>query len=254
MLLRSIPVLLLFAPALRAEDKPLHADLARLIHDMIVPQVPRNYEDSSEWGKMIPLPADLRLPRARRTIVMVDGRPHVPQGAWKRTKLVVEDPARDVQVRVTSLESAGRDKSRLGLEVTAALHGERQREQWVKGLRLLDLTVQADAIVVGNLDVELTARFDRSKFPPELIVTPKILQTKLELRRFDLNRIGPVLLGEKEARDLGEELKGALQELLRQYEPEVDEKLNQAVAKALKDGQAKLSPATLLKLNPGEKK
>jgi hypothetical protein len=240
---------ILTAPAVRAEDKPDYSDLARLIHSTLIPHVPREFEDRSDWGKMIPLQPNLRLPRVRRTIIPVGDRMEMPHGAWKRTKVWLDEPARDVQIRVTELRNTGKDKTRLGLEATIALHGERERQQWRNGLHLFDLTVQADAVVTVALDTEVTVTLNAGKFPPDLTVQPKVLQTRLELKSFDLKRIGPVLLGSKEARDLGEELKGSLQELLRQYEPQVTQKANEAIATGLKDGKAKLSADTLLKLN-----
>lgn len=245
----TLGMILLAAPAARAEDKPEYTDLARLIHSTLVPQVPRQYEDRTDWGKTIPLQANLRLPRVRRTIIQVGDRMETPHGPWKRTKVWLDDPARDLQVRVVELRNAGKDKARLALEATINLHGERERQGWRNGLMLLDLTVQADAVVTVALDAEVTISINSKKFPPEVTVEPKVLQSRLELKRFDLNRIGPVLLGNKEARDLGEELRGALQELLKQYEPQVTQKANEAIAQGLKDGKAKLSPQTLLKLN-----
>jgi deoxyhypusine synthase len=82
-----------------------------------------------------------------------------------------------------------------------------------------------------------------------VIVTPKVMDTKLELKRFDLNRVGPVLLGTEEAREMGEELRGFLQDLMKRHETQVTEKLNEAIAKAVKEGKTKLSATTLLKLN-----
>ena len=102
---------------------------------------------------------------------------------------------------------------------------------------------------------EVAVTINAGKFPPEVTVQPKVLQSRVELKRFELNRLGPVLLGNKEAHDLGDELKGSLQELLKQYEPQVTEKANEAIAQGLKDGKAKLSAETLLKLNlPAEPK
>jgi hypothetical protein len=252
----ALALLLLAIPAAQAQEKPQadHSDLAKLIHNLVIPLVPKDFEEKSEWGKTAPLPANLRLPRARRTVVMVEGRLEAPEGAWKRTKVTFDEPARNVQVRVTELTRIDKERTRLGAEFTISLHGERQRLQWARGIRLLDLTVEADAVIVAHLDTELTIKLTPGTFPPEISVAPKVLGTKLALKQFDLNRVGPVLFGNKEARDLGEELRGSLEGLMKQYEPQATEKLNEAIAKELKGGKAKLSAGTLLKLNLSEKK
>jgi hypothetical protein len=102
---------------------------------------------------------------------------------------------------------------------------------------------------VADLETEVKITANLKKFPPELNVVPKVLQTKLSLKQFDLHRVGPVAFGEKEARELGEELRGTLQELIRQYEDQVTQRLNEAIAKGIKENKGKLSPATLNKLN-----
>jgi hypothetical protein len=237
-------------PTLGADEEKGHADLARLIESIVLPQVPRMHEDHSGWGKTAPVTNEVRLPRVRRTVVKVGDRMEWPHGAWKRNKVWIDDPARDIQIRVTNLQRVDKDRTRVGLEVTGAIHGEREHQQWVKGLRLLGLTVQADAVLTAHLDAEVTVAVDAKKFPPDISVSPKVIETKLELKKFDLNRVGVVQFGQKEASELGEELRGFIQDLLKQNEQEVTTKLNEAIAKGLKDGKAKLSPATLLKLNP----
>src|SRR5439155_14398616 len=122
-----------------------------------------------------------------------------PEGAWKRTKVLFDEPAKNVQVRVTELTRLDKERTRLGTEFTISLHGERERLQWARGIRLLDLTVEADAVIIAQVETELTIKFTPGTFPPEVSVAPKVIGTKLTLKQFDLNRIGPVLLGNKEA-------------------------------------------------------
>jgi hypothetical protein len=232
-----------------AEEKSDHPEFAKLIHSLVAPQLPRDFEDHSGWGKTTPVTNEVRLPRVRRTVVKVGDRMEWPHGGWKRSKVWLDDPAKNLQIRITNLQRVDKGRTRIGLEATLALHGERERQQWVKGLRLLGLTVQADAVVTAHLDTEITVAFNAKKFPPEVIVTPKVMDTKLELKRFDLNRVGPVLLGTEEAREMGEELRGFLQDLMKRHETQVTEKLNEAIAKAVKEGKTKLSATTLLKLN-----
>src|SRR5438067_919872 len=98
-----LALLLLAVPMARGQEKSDHSDLAKLIHNLVIPLVPKDFEDKSDWGRTGPLPANVRLPRARRVVIMVDGRLEAPEGAWKRTKVTFDDPARNVQIRVTDL-------------------------------------------------------------------------------------------------------------------------------------------------------
>src|SRR5207253_820622 len=117
----------------RPGEKPPHADLARRIHQAVVAKMPRQYEDLSEWGKTIPPPPALRFPRLRRTVVRVGDRYELPHGSWKRTRVWVHDPARDLRIAVPEVRKVGKDTTRLRVEATVAVQGERERKEWVRG-------------------------------------------------------------------------------------------------------------------------
>ena len=40
-----------------------YADFSRLIHKMVVKQLPKEFEDYSAWGQMVPLTEPVRFPR-----------------------------------------------------------------------------------------------------------------------------------------------------------------------------------------------
>src|SRR5439155_2362299 len=131
MFARTLLSLLMTAPLARAEDKSPNDNLARTIHSLIVPQIPKQHEDRSAWGQTIPIPPDLRRPGLRRTMIKVGDRMELPQGPWSRTKVWFDDPARDVEIRVVEKRKLDDGKTRLVREATIRLHGERQRQQWL---------------------------------------------------------------------------------------------------------------------------
>jgi hypothetical protein len=241
-----LAALMALIPVARAEEKKDYSELSKLIQQAAVEKCPKRFEDRSEWGRTIPIPPAVRMPRLRRTIVQVDGRDEVPDGTWKRTLVWFDDPARDITIRVLDIQQLESSRFRVRLEGVAAFHGERERKRWRNGVQLLGLAVQADARVAADLTCEVKISLDASKLPPEVVVEPKVIASRLELRDFDLNRVGNVLFGEP-ARELGNELKGLLQELLRLHEEEVKDRMNQALAKALKGGQARIPATDLLK-------
>src|SRR5437868_1215510 len=78
-------------------DNPA-AELERLIHKSVAAKLPEVIEDSSGWGGMVPLPERLRRPNRPRTIVEVDGMPMVPDGLWRKLRLRVPNPDRDLRI------------------------------------------------------------------------------------------------------------------------------------------------------------
>lgn len=220
--------------AARAEEKPAYADLARRIKEAVVAKMPRQYEDLSGWGKTIPPPPAVRFPRLKRTLVRVGDRYEVPHGTWKRTRVWVHDPARDLFIEVRDAQKVGKNTSRLRVEATVALQGERERKEWVNGVQLLGVTARADAVVTVGLDVDVTVTLNTDRLPPELNVDAKVVDAKLALRDFNVRRVGPVLV---EAPELNEELRAAIQERMRAYEPHVRDYANRAIVGSVKSGK-----------------
>jgi hypothetical protein len=238
-------VLLLAGMPVRAQQKEDHADLARVIQQVVATQLPREYEDRKEWGKTVPIPENLENARLRRRVKVGDHE-EFPDGPWRRTRLWVDDPARDVQIRVQEVRKTDASKTHIRVEAVAALHGERQRQQWLRGLPLLDITAQADAVVSVALECDVAISLNTTAFPPELRVEPRVTQLHIGLKSFTLKQVGKLIKGDL-AEKLGHELQGMLEDLLKHKEPEIKEKANEAIARALKQNKGKLSADALLK-------
>jgi hypothetical protein len=253
----SLTVAIFLPSAGQADEKLDYAELSRLIHQGVVAQVPRQVEDRAEWGKTVPITSDVRFPRLARVKVKVGDREEYPHGLWKKTKVWMDDPAKDVQIQVRDFKVGERGTFQLGIDVTAAVHGEHEWKPWQKGFALPGLTVQADAKVFLALECEVGVTFDFTKLPPDVKVQPKVLKPRVDLQEFDLLRLGNKIItveGDR-VRDLGIELKDVLQTYIRSQEAEVQRQLNQALEKSVKDGKGSFSGANLMKmLNPEKSK
>src|SRR5262245_47658156 len=78
-------------------DKPDYSELSKKIQQAVIPKIPKESEDLSEWGQTIPVHNDLKAPKLKRVVVKKDGKDEFPHGSWKRTKLTFDDPAKDVK-------------------------------------------------------------------------------------------------------------------------------------------------------------
>jgi hypothetical protein len=256
--LKSVPwlVLLLTPAPLAAQTAPpaeeaATADLARLIHKLIVARMPPVYENASEWGQTVPLPDRLRLPRLRRTVVQVGDRMEVPDGTWRKLRLRVEDPDRDIRVKVPSFKRVAAMKYHVVVDADVALRGEADVQQWRNGLELADLTARADVRLNVRVECDVAARLDAAKGPARLVLDPEIADLKLNLIEFTpkqvtFRRAGVTIQGEA-VESAGEEFKDSLQAMLRAVEPGVRSRSNDAIAKALKERKDPLPAAELLK-------
>jgi hypothetical protein len=244
--LAGLAVALLSAPDGQAADpRADYSELSKLIQEVVAAKLPRQWEDRSGWGQTVPYEPGLPLPRLRR-MVQVGKNYELPHGTWKRTRVWLDEPARDVLIEVKDLRKEEGKPYRLKLTATIAGHGEKELKQWQKGLQLLGVTAQADAVVVVRLDCDVTASVNVLKLPPEVRIEPKVADVQLELREFRLHRVGPLLAG-PQAQQLGDELKGTLEALLKSYEPQVKDFANESLARSLQESRGKISVTRLLK-------
>jgi hypothetical protein len=242
-------------PPASGEEKPApiqgdYAGLSRLIHKVVVGQLPKVYEQQAGWGQTIPIAEGLRL-RARRTVVRVGDHLEMPHGTWRKVRVWLADPDRDLKIQVRDLRSVGASKYHLSLDIDAALRSETDVQRWQKGLRLLDLTAHADARVGLLLECDVVLSLDATGVLPGVKVEPKVTELKSELKDFNLRRIEPhrlqVVIEGEAAREVGNRFKGVLQQLMRSAEPAVKDYANEAIARGLREGKGSLSAGALFK-------
>jgi hypothetical protein len=222
-------------------------DLERLIHDAVVSKLSKVYEDASGWGRTIPLPEQLRRPRARRMIIDVDGRPEVPDGTWHKVRLWLADPDRDLHVRVKSFRGLEATKYRLEVSTDTLLRTEADVVRWRNGILLADVTARARVALNISVVCEVSGRLDTSVVPPELRLEPDLRDLKVDVKevvptRVTLNRLG-VTVGREVLGGAGEELRDTLQVLIRRR----DKRAAEMLAKALREGKGPLAAARMLK-------
>jgi hypothetical protein len=230
------------------------ADLSRMLHKMVVKQAPREVEHKIDWGKSVPFPEKLKLPNVPRTTVKVGERMELAQGAWRRLRVKLDNPEKDIKVRVKDFRKQEKGPYRVVIDADVLLHCDGEWNQFLKGITLFKVNGEADATVASSIVCDVDVTFNFKKFPPEAKIDPKIVDMTLDLKDFRLNRLGGTLEGEK-IRQIGNDLlRDTLRDLLKANESAVKEKANEAIAEALKENQGKFSVTDLLKAVPKEKK
>src|SRR5579884_553135 len=179
-----LPGLLL--PSLPARgDTPAEEQLARLIKTAVLARAPKDYEDHSGWGRTTPVIEGMRLPNLRQR-VRVGDHDEWPDGQWVRTRVRVDDPDRDVTIRVRNLRPSDHKSTLLTVDATVKLRVEHERQLWRRGLMLVGVTARADAVIDVSLDIDATVGLDTTKVPPEVSVKPTVTAVRLDLSEFEL--------------------------------------------------------------------
>jgi hypothetical protein len=242
----------------RGQEKSDYAALERLIHKMMAGQMPPAFEQAEHWGQTIPIPDKLLLPRLR-TVVEVNGREELPHGLWRKLRGRIEDPQRDLVIRVRSFEGKGNLTYRIALDADVVLRGEGEVQHWQKGLALVGLLVDADIVVRLSMECAVKARPDPKK-PLALVRLEtkvdglKMDLTEFTLKRVSLRRLGPILEGEK-AEAAGGLVRGLVEKSLVSMAPQMQEQINQALARGAAREDGGIPTADLLKaLPPAPKK
>ncbi len=243
-----------------AKKKADYTEFSKLIQKLAAGKIPKVFEDTSGWGQTIPIPPDLRLPRLRVT-VKVGNRLELPHGLWRKVKVTMKDPAKDLRILVKDFKQVNPKTFRLSLDIDAAFNTAVQAQLWQKGLALPGFAGHADATVNLPLDCDVAVSFVAAKFPPELKIEPKVANLKMNLKDFTLKQVSTLRLGKllegEQAKEVGNQYKKMLQDLMHQSEPQVKDYANQAIAKALQEGKGTISASSIYKIlsaAPKEKK
>ena len=213
------------------------SDFSKLLHRLVVAKAPKMVENRDQWGQTIPIPEKLRLPNAKRTYVKVGDHLELPDGSWRRTRVWLDDPAKDIVIVVRDFKKSDAKNFRLSLDAQAAIHSEGELQRWTKGLLLLNVSAQADALFTMNMEVDVAVSFKTDVFPPALVVEPKVAECKLVIKEFAVKKIANVQIEGPLVTDLNNQMREYLQQLLTLSEPMVKTQINDVITEGLRDGK-----------------
>ena len=261
-LISTLTLIACIVPAGADDAKPQaatrdYADFSRLIHKMVVRQLPKEFEDHSAWGQIVPLTEPVRFPNLPRTRVRVGNKEGYPNGVWRRYKARIEDPQHDLKIQVRDFAKVDSKNYRLVIDSDVLVRGQGEIQNWVKGIALGKAVGQADARFDLAMTFNIGVTLDTKKFPPNIIVDPKLTDLKVDLKDFKLNRLANpttnLAIEGEPARALGNDFKDNLKSIIKNFEPEIKKRANEAIAQSLKEGKGNISATELLRIGPAAK-
>src|SRR5262245_10214202 len=171
-------------------DQPDYTEFSKLIHQIVVGQLPKVYEDESAWGQTISIQPGDKLPLPKlRTIFKKGDKLEAPHGLWRKVKAWMTDPAKDLQIQVRDLKAVSASSYRLVLDADADLRTWTEAQHWQKGLALIGFIAEADAKVNLYLECDVALSLDAKSFPPAVKVDPKVSTLKLDLKDMTLRSV-----------------------------------------------------------------
>jgi hypothetical protein len=204
-----------------------------LLTTLVVDNLPGDYEDTKKWGQTRKRWDGLHI---RIDGLKVDTKRRwktVNHGTWQRYRVTLVDPEEHLRVRVVHLHRVGPGKIGFDLLLDARLNVWGRLQEWNNGLRLFSLSGEAQADVELQLGVELATTIDPTRFPPDVLLQPKVDSARIDVRSFRLKRIskadGPLV------RELGDSLENVVRKKLAEKNVKLAAKINRQIDKKKDD-------------------
>ncbi len=246
-LIALVALLPLNGSAQDKQAKPEYKEFSRLVHAIVVKQLPKEFVDESGWGGTIPAEPNLPLARLRK-YVKVGDKFEMPHGTWRKFKGKIEEPDKNLKIVIKDFKQLDAKTYRVVADVDATFLVRAEVQQWQKGLLLLAGEGAADANLTAAIVCDIGVSLNLKKFPPELNIEPKVTELGLDFVDFKV-RNGPIIGG-----DFGDQLRRDLKETLRTLvkasEPAVKMMANDAIKQSLKEGKGTISADAILKAMP----
>jgi hypothetical protein len=204
------------------------AALSRTIRSVLIESLPRQIEDSDDWGAQKEVASGIKFET-------IDGKPKfskrtksVNHGLWRQIAVEPVDPEKNLRFEIVEAQTLGPQRVAFELVASAPLRGTARVERWRFGVKGLNVATEADATVELRLKGEVTYRTEWKGDVNRLIMQPTIREVDLKLVEFDLQKFG--IIDGKVAEELGDLTTPVLGRQLDKQESRMVEKINQTLA------------------------
>ena len=220
---------------------PTAEEISQITARLIAEAIPREYERSKDWGRTKSITTGLRSSGNFFKFDIHRRKSEVKHGVWKKYRVVLVEPEKNLAVRIDNLRDIGPGRTALTLSIAAKLHGWARAKMYDRGIHLIALEAEADASIRLSLDAEIALEpVPTTSWLPGVAIRPVITDARLTFDEFRLTRISD--LRGSAARELGNGLRHLIEEELTG--PKLTAKLNRSIEK--RGDRLKFTPDMLL--------
>jgi hypothetical protein len=223
--------------------------VAQLVSPLIAEAMPREFEGKKDWGKTKTVTTGLHSDGNFFRFDIHRQRSEVNDGVWKKYRVTLIEPDKNLEVRIDNLRTLESGKYALTLFVAAKVHGWARAVVYEHGVHVISLDAEGDTAIKLWVDAEVGVEtVQSSTFIPGVELRPVVTDARLKFDDFKLTRISDVRGAV--AKELGELLRKELQKQLSG--PKLVDRLNHSLQKHPE--RLRLSPDMLLgKASPKKK-
>jgi hypothetical protein len=194
----------------------------------IAEAIPREYERSKDWGRTKQITTGVRSSGNFFKFDVHRRKSEVKHGVWKKYRVTLVEPDKNLVVRIENLRSTGPGRTALTLLISAKVTAWARAKVYERGIHLIALEAEADTSIRLALDAEISLEsIPTTSWLPGVAVRPVVTDARITLENFRLTRISD--LRGSLARELGDGLRHVIEDELAG--PEFVAKLNRSIDK-----------------------
>jgi hypothetical protein len=205
------------------------AEFQDWITELVRQHIPVEYEKKKNWGHTATSFDGL-------SVRMEDGQlkthrkfKQANDGTWQMYRVKLKDPSEKFDIQLANLRESSSGHVAMDVTAVANLEVFGRQSLWQHGVQLFSLSAEADARVRLLAHVDVAARIDASRFPPDVYLDPEVKTARLDIPDFRLRRVGQ--LDGPVVRSLSHATREALEEKLADDNEKLVASLNKQIAK-----------------------
>lgn len=192
--------------------------------------IPETYHNDKSWGKTKRIVSGLDIKTSDGRLHTNRRRRDVEHGRWVRYEVRLGDPTdpRRLNIQVLKAEQGADRRLRFEVQIDTLVDVHFQQQRWNLGVKLLSLSVDAEARIRMRVTGDIAFEMDLTRIPPDILADPHVLSTQLELVDLKVDRIGVV--GGDAAESIGDLVKRVVRdEYLPEQQAKITDKLNRQI-------------------------
>lgn len=230
-----------------ADQFQVTPELNQVLTKIVLNNMPYQYDSDKKWGHQekrwdgISLRRDQpggRLETKRRYKL-------VNHGTWRKYSARLSDPANQFSVELSDVKRSADGQTRFRVNFGAGLNLDARQSKWVKGVQLYSFSAEGFAQVRLSVLCDLDIGIDFSQFPPDLVLQPVVLDAKIHVDEFRLNRVSKV--GGEFAQQIARRARKELDDKIAEKEKKLVQKINDEIEENRDDLRISTADAVRLK-------
>lgn len=215
--------------------------VSQIASHIIAAEIPREFEGSKDWGRTKLMTTGLRSYGNFFKFDIHRDRNEVNDGIWKRYRLTLIDPDKNLDVKIENVHGLEGGRIALTLNVAAKVHGWARIKIYESGVHIIALEAEGNTGIRLAIDADIGVKSVKSdSFLPGYAIDPLVTDARLKFEDFNLTRISDV--GGTFAHEVGIALREAAEDELKGKK--LADKINHSIDKHR--DRLKLTPEMLL--------